>query len=304
MGHLGRQMRREGEQMPGPLRPTLRRIELGYELQRLRKAARLTREEAVRGLPLSDSRLLRIETGLHDLRSADLLKKLLVRYGVTEENDAVRELLRVQREASSQEWWAGYRSVMRSGMSRFMGIESAARAAQVYHPLLIPGLLQTEAYARALYEIAKPIDESTTEWIDRNVELRMGRKQTLHRDGDPLVLSAVIWEPAFRYVVGSPEVMRDQCDEIMNLARLDHVTIQVLPAKTRGYLGTHDFTILDLGDDLPTAVQVDAGGSPSVTDKPREVARFRRKFESMAKSALAPEDTPEFLHQLAREIIR
>lgn len=291
--------------MPGPVRPTLRRIELGYELKRLREKAGLSREEAVQGLNLSDSKLIRIETGLHDLRSSELLKKLLERYGVNDEEDPedVRELLRVQREASSQEWWAGYKSVMRSGMPRFVGIESASQAAQVYHPALVPGLLQTESYARTLYEIAKPIDESNTEFIERNVELRMRRKEEqLLRSDDPLALSVIIYEPALRYVVGGTEVMREQYAEITRLAALDHVTIQVLPQATRGYLNPFDFTLLDLGPVLPRAVQVDAGGGPSVTDKPREVRKFARKFDSMSKSALAPEDTPMFLHRLQREI--
>jgi transcriptional regulator with XRE-family HTH domain len=282
----------------------LRRIELGFELRRLRERRGLSREDSVRELPLSDSKLVRIETGLHDLRSADLLKRLLERYGVTEKSDPelVQELLRVQREASSQEWWAGYRSVMRSGMPRFVGIESASQAARVFHPALIPGLLQTQDYARALYEIAKPIDENTTEFIDRNVELRMHRKEALLRGEDPLSLSAIIYEPALRYLVAGPEVMRAQYAEIAMLAQLDYVTVQVLPQAVRGYLSPYDFTILDLGSMLPTAVQVDAGGGPSVTDKPREVGKFVRKFDAMSRSALPPEDTALFLNRLQREI--
>ncbi|NJQ15233.1 helix-turn-helix domain-containing protein [Streptomyces bohaiensis] len=296
--------------MPGPSRPTLRRIELGYELKKLREKAELTRDQAVQGLQLSESKLLRIETGLHDLRSAELLRRLLERYAVTEATDAtaVSELLRVQREASSQEWWAGYRSVMPSGMHRFVGIESAAVAVDTYHPTLVPGLLQSESYARALYTLAKPVEETTTEFRERNVELRMRRKDALfcdsgsEQDAEPPRLSAIIYEPALRYTVGSPTVMREQYEEIIQLAGRDNVTIQVLPQGTRGYLNPFDFTLLHLGPVLPTAVQVDAG-APSVTDKPREVLKFVRKFEAMSRSALAPEDTHLFMQQLSREMM-
>ncbi len=123
------------------------------------------------------------------------------------------------------------------------------------------------------------------------------------RADDPLELSAVIYEPALRYLVGSGAVMRQQYRAIVELAELDHVTVQVLPQSVRGYLSAHDFTLLDLGPVLPAAVQVDAGGGPSVTDKPKEVNKFGRRFEAMMRSALAPEDTPGFLHRLAQEVL-
>ncbi|WP_052849947.1 helix-turn-helix domain-containing protein [Streptomyces avicenniae] len=291
--------------MPGPTRPTLRRIELGYELRRLRERIGMSREDAVKGLRprLSDTKLLRIETGLHDLRSAELLRQLLDRYEVTDP-DTVDELLRVQREARSQDWWAGYRSVMRPGMPRFVGIESAAVAAMAWHPMLIPGLLQTETYARALHQLARPVDEVTSEFGERNVELRMRRKAVRLLGDQPLALSVIVWEPALRYCPGDPEILVEQYAEIARLAALDHVTFQVLPQTTRGYITPYDLTVMDLGPVLPRVVQVDAGGTPSVTDRPRDVAHYTRMYESMTRSALPPEDTPRVLHDLTREIQR
>jgi transcriptional regulator with XRE-family HTH domain len=288
--------------MAGPVRPTTRRIELGYELRKLREQAGLTREQAVRGLRISESKLQRIETGLQDARTADNLRKLLSRYGVTDD-DAVEQLLEIQRAAASREWWTQYKGFMPSGMPRFVGIESAAVEIRAFHPVVILGLLQTESYARALYEIAKPIKDTTGEFVQRNVELRMRRKDSLTRQEDPLRLWAILYEPALRYVVGSADVMREQYDEIIKLASLANVAVQILPQSVRGYVSPHDFTLLDLGSSLPNAVQVDgAGDGVSVTDKHREVAQYQRKFESMARAALPAEDTPEFLHRLSREI--
>jgi transcriptional regulator with XRE-family HTH domain len=283
-------------------RPTARRIELGHELKQLRQQAGLTLEEACKGLPLSDTKLHRVEIGLQDLRNSGDLRKLLTRYSVTDE-ESVERLLAIQREASSQEWWTQFKSSMPSGMPRFIGIESAAKEIRAYHPVMILGLLQTENYARSLYEIAKPVEETTTDFIQQNVQLRMGRKEALTREEDPMRVWAILYEPALRYIVGDADVMREQYDELAKLASLDHVTLQILPQTVRGYLSGHDFTVLDLGETLPAAVQLDtAWGAVSVTDKPREVGKFSRKFEALSRSARPSEDTPHVLHQLTREI--
>ncbi|MHB9858307.1 helix-turn-helix domain-containing protein [Streptomyces sp. YIM S03343] len=286
-------------------RPTVRRIELGYELRQLREHAGLTLEEvvnsgAIKGL--YSTKLHRVEKGMQDLRSAGDLRALLELYGVTDDRD-VDQLLHIQRDGSSQDWWTPFRSTMPSGMPRFVGIESAAREAWAYHPALVLGLLQTEAYARALYELAKPIEETTTEFIDKNVQVRVRRKDALIREDEPLRLRAILYEPALRYVVGGPEIMREQYAEITRLTALPNVSVQVLPQSLRGYLAVHDFSILHLDDGMPTSVQVDnAWSATSVSDKPREVGRFTRKFNALTASALPPEDTPAFLERLTREM--
>jgi hypothetical protein len=192
---------------------------------------------------------------------------------------------------------------MHSGMPRFLGIEAAATEIRAYHPSIVLGLLQTEAYARTRHVSAKVIDETTTEFVEDSVRVRMKRKEALTRHEDPMRLWAILHEPALRHVVGDADTMREQYDEIAKLASLDNVTVQVLPQTMRGYLPVHDFSVLILGGRLPTTVQVDnAFGTASVSDKPREVGRFSRRFEALSRSALPPEDTPEFLHRLSREI--
>lgn len=283
-------------------RPTARRIALGHELRELRRRAGLSIQEASNGMAFSDTKLQRVETGLQDLRSAADLRKLLSRYGVIHEGD-VERLVATQREASSQEWWTPHVANMSPGMPRFLGIESAAQEIRAYHPTTVLGLLQTEAYARARYSGAKPLDETTTEFVDDGVQIRMRRKEALTREEEPLRLWAILYEPALRYVMGDVNVMHEQYDEIVRLASLDNVTVQVLPLNMRGYLFEHDFSILMLGGRLPTTIQLDtAFGTASLADKPREVGRFSRHFEALSRSALPPEDTPKFLHQLAREI--
>ncbi|MBH5335075.1 helix-turn-helix domain-containing protein [Streptomyces pactum] len=289
--------------MAAPHRPTARRIALGHELRELRKRARLSLEEAVQDLSFSDTKLQRVETGLQDLRSAGDLRKLLERYGVTDEEE-IERLVATQREAASREWWTPVATELTAGMPRFLGIETAAQEIRAYHPTIILGLLQTEAYARTRHESAKPIDETTTEFIEQSVEVRMKRKEALTRDEDPLKFWAILNESALRHVVGDAELMCEQYDEIARLAALDNVTVQVLPQSMRGYLFEHNFSIMILGDTMPTTIQVDTpfGNASSVSDKRREVGRFSRQFEALSRSALPPEDTPTFLHQLSREI--
>ncbi|MFJ7997569.1 helix-turn-helix domain-containing protein [Streptomyces sp. NPDC096310] len=289
-------------------RPTVRRIELGYELRQLRARAGMTLEEVIESGAVSGlhfAKLQRVETGLQDLGTAGALRGLLDLYNVTDERD-VEQLLDIQRQGASQDWWTPFRSTMPSGMPRFVGVESAARETWAFHPVLVLGLLQTKAYSQTLYELSQPIEETTTEFINRNVEVRMRRKEAITRSEEPLILRAVLWEPALRYLIGSPAVMREQYDELASLASLPNVTIQVLPIhppKIRGYVPVHDFSVLQLNGDLPTSVQVDnAWSATSVTDKPREVGRFTRKFNAITASALPPEDTPTFLKKLSREL--
>ncbi len=289
-------------------RPTVRRIELGYELRQLRERADKTLEEvagsgAVAGMNFA--KLQRIEKGTQAIRTAAELRDLLAYYGVDDEED-VAALLKIQREGASQDWWSPFRSTMPSGMPRFVGIEAAARETWAFHPTLVLGLLQTEDYARQLHEVAQRVEETTSESITANVQVRMRRKEALFREEDPLLLRAVLWEPALRNFVGGTDLMLDQYTELERLAGLPNVQLQILPIQPprfRGHLPAHNFSVLHLEDGLPTSVQVDTPwSSTSVSDKPREVGRFKRAFNGLMSSALPPEDTPDFLHQLKREI--
>ena len=282
--------------------PTARRISLGHELRELRKEAGLTIAEAVKGLRVDETTLQRVETGWKSFRQASHLRELLERYGV-EDDEQVTRLVTIQREASSREWWTDSGAKLLSGMPRFLGVESAAREIRMFHPTVVPGLLQTEAYAQAVHALHKPIDETTTEFVQQSVQLRVKRKEALTRDPDPLKVWAVLYEPALRYAISDADTMREQYDALSKLAAMENVTMQVLPQSGRGYVAFHDVNIMILGEGLPTAVQTDtAWFTVAVTDKPREVGRFSRMFDAMVASALPPDDTPKFLHQLSKEI--
>ncbi|WP_105975270.1 helix-turn-helix domain-containing protein [Streptomyces geranii] len=286
---------------------TGQRLELGLQLRQLRencglgdRGAGFTRKQAIQGTRISEAALQRIETGSLNFRNVGDLRKLLDRYGVTDD-DVIEALINLNKESANQDWITQYRGVMPAGMPGFVGLEPEAHNMRAYHPTLVYGLLQTQAYAEALHEVHKPMEDTTWEFIRRSVEVRMKRQEVLTRE-DPVKLRVVLGEAALRYPVGGADVMRDQFAKIEELSALEHVSIQVLPFRW-SYRATDDFAILDFGDELPPRVQVDSPwGAVSTSDKPREVDRFTRRFDAMVASALPPEDTPAFLHQLEREL--
>ncbi|MCI3933161.1 helix-turn-helix domain-containing protein [Streptomyces sp. AN091965] len=286
---------------------TVQRLELGLQLRQLRENCGLgdrgggfTRRQAAQGLRISEASLQRIENGDLNFRNVGDLRKLLDKYGVTDE-DVIEALISLNRESSRQDWLTQYRGLMPAGMPGFVGLEPEARSMKAYHPTLVYGLLQTEGYARAIHEVEKPIEETTSELIRSSVALRMKRQEILTRE-NPVRLHVVLGEAALRYPVGGADVMREQYAKIAELAAWSHVTIQVLPFRT-GYRSASDFALLQLGEQLPPRVQIDnAWGAVSTSDKPREVDRFTRRFDAMVASALPPEDTAEFVHRLDREL--
>lgn len=287
---------------------TGRRLELGVQLKHLRdncppveegRTRGMTRKAAVRGLrALSEASLLRIEKGeLNFRRGVGDLRALLKRYAVTDE-ELIEQLVQLNREAPNEDWLTQYRAFMPAGMPHFVGLEAEAEVIHAYHPTVIFGLLQTEAYARALFEVQRPVEDTTAEFVQRNVELRMERKKRVL--GQDVKLHVILGEAALRTPVGDRDVMREQYQEIIKLAREEHVSVQILPFK-RGYRSTHDFIILDLGEPLPMRVQTDnSWGAISTSDKPREVDRFTRRFQAMVGVSLGLEATIEFLEELAQ----
>jgi hypothetical protein len=288
---------------------TGRRLELGIQLRQMRESIitdngrPMTRKVAIQGTKLSEPGLQRIETGALNFRNVGDLRKLLTKYGV-DDPEVVDDFIQLNRDALNQDWVTRYRGQLHPSLRGFVGIEAEAKGIRAYHPTLIYGLLQTEAYARAIFETDKPIAEMTSELVRHGVGLRMERKQrVLEREPDPVKLWVILGEAGLRYLLGGAEVMRDQYAEISRLSQLDQVTIQVLPLSSRGYRASSDLAILDLGPGLPPMVQIDnVWGAMSTSDKPREVERFTRRFDAMMASALPPEETPEFLHRLAREL--
>jgi transcriptional regulator with XRE-family HTH domain len=275
-------------------------MQLGAELRRLREKAGLTLAEAVDGLALSTTKVHRVENGLTAFRSTAELRLLLERYGVADEED-IEFLTEIQRDSLNRGWWSQYRSVMPSGMAMYVGLESGAKSARQWHPSVVAGLLQTERYTREMLQVAKPIEEHTTEVVERNIQLRMERKERLTGKNGRLELWCVLDEGALRKMVGGPDVMREQYEEIIRLTKLDNVTVQILPLDVATYRSSFNFVLLELEAPALTVVQMDMPEGSSVSDKDTTIWAFNRRFDALRAGALPPGETPTFLHRLAGE---
>ncbi|GGZ13844.1 transcriptional regulator [Streptomyces inusitatus] len=280
---------------------TFRRRELGKELRKLREGKGLTLQDVTGELGFSFTKLARVEIGENDLPRVADLEALMDLYDIGMAREDRETLLQLHRESLSKEPWTPYKAFMPSKMPTYRGLEQDARAMRAFQPSLVYGLLQTEAYTRALYSIAKPVDETNSEYVEQNIRLRMERKELITRSDSPLELRVILDETAVRCMVGGPGIMREQHDEIVELNRLDHVTIQILPHDVVSYRAESNFVILDFSEVLAPVVQVDMPNTISVTDERREVQRNIRRFDAMRESALPPARTAEFLQQLARQ---
>jgi len=266
--------------------PTVRRRQLGIELRRLREAAGLTLEEVGLRLEWSRSKVSRIETGQVSLRVRDV-EDLCEVLGASKEK--ARELAVLVRNSRQRSWWQKYSDVMPAAFGTYVALEEAAGRVQTYQTELVDGLLQTEAYARAVFAARVPPHEP--EDIDRRVQLRMARQQRL-RSKDPLAVWAIINEAALRRIVGGPKVMADQLEHLVKLIKLPNVDIQVLPF-TAGAHAAMDgsFLILSFPEitDLDV-VHLEHQAGSAFLEEPADLKRFGLQFDHLRAQA---HDLPE-----------
>ncbi|MGW4905079.1 helix-turn-helix domain-containing protein [Streptomyces sp. NPDC004270] len=284
-------------------------MQLGQELRRLREKTQLddgtgrglTRAQAVRGTSVTESQLHRVEKGMTSLPKAEQLRQLLDRYGVTDPED-VEFLLEVHKNSLNRGWWSPYRLFMPSGFNLSVGLEGDAKILRVYQPDVVFGLFQTAGYARAMFESAKPVDERNTEFVERNIELRMRRKEIITRSDRPVEIHAILDEAVLRRVYGGPEVMREQYEHLAELTTLDHVTLQILPMSQPVYRCHQDFILMEFEPSMPHVVSIDALGTVNVTDKDTEIWAYQRRFDAMRAEAAGPSQTFDFLKRAVREL--
>lgn len=277
--------------------PTLRRRRLSAELLLLRERARLTANEAAKRLDWHPSKLTRIERNEWKRPSPRDVQDLLDLYEMTD--DAQRDrLITLAREGRQRGWWHPYEGGLSQQYSTYIGLEAEASAVVNFEALMVPGLLQTADYARALIRGGQA--EITEEEIERRVEIRMARQEVLNRE-DPLRFSAVLDEAALRRRVGSEESMRGQLRHLLEIAKLPKVTLQVIPFNAGPHPGAlGPFAILefpDVGD--PNAVYVENLAGELFIEQLHEVDRFAVAFQRLTAVALGPEDTITMIAAIA-----
>jgi transcriptional regulator with XRE-family HTH domain len=202
--------------------PTIQRRRLRSELRKAREAAGKTQRETALAMDWSMSKLIRIETG--DVRvSTNDLRAMLSYYDVAA--DRVTALVEVAKAAREQPRWARYKDVASSEYLAFLGYESSAAIIRNFEPILVPGLLQTEEYAREVLTAVEPAGAAGR--VDSLVDLRIERQEIILRQPAP-DLHFIIDESVIRHLVGGPEVMRRQLVQLRELATEPHVHLRIL----------------------------------------------------------------------------
>jgi transcriptional regulator with XRE-family HTH domain len=277
------------------LNPTVRNRRLGVELRRFREGAGLTIEQVAARLECSISKVSRIETAQVRPTPRDV-RDLLDMYGV--EDDSREALLRIAREARQRGWWELYSDLPKSTLA---GVESAADSIRAYSQALVPGLLQTEEYARAVIRaIHAGFDPPE---IDRRVELRMARQQLLTRER-PLRLWVVLDEAIARREVGGRDVLRRQLDHLATVTALRDVTIQVLPFRSGAHAAMDgEFAIIGFPERGETDITyIENATSDLYVEEADAVSRYIEIFDRVRDAALSPTASRAFLTRAAREL--
>ena len=265
--------------------PTGRRRRLGAELRRLREEAGLTIDRVAEALECSPSKVSRIETGQVSATPRDVRDML----GLYRVDDARLEaMVQVAREARQRGWWQKFVDVP-DGVPAYVGLEAAATSIDVYMSLIVPALLQTPDYARAVIAAVRP-DLPAGE-IDRRVELRLRRQDLLDQERPP-VMRVLLDDTVLRRPVGGPAVMAAQRRWLLADADRPAVTIQVLEVAAGAHAGMDGpFTIF--GFPAPAerdVVALDSAADALYLEGPEDVARYRRVFELLLPAARSPED--------------
>ncbi|WP_449063241.1 helix-turn-helix domain-containing protein [Planomonospora algeriensis] len=271
---------------------------VGAHLRRLRTACGITREEAGRAIRASDSKISRLELGRTGFKQRDVAD-LLTLYGVTDE--AEREtLLALAVRAGAPGWWHEYGDAVPHWFDAYLDLEQAACVIRTYQLQFVPGLLQTEDYARAV--IGSGHRDAPAEEIERRVALRMRRQRLLHRP-DPPRFWAVIDEVALRRLVGGRATMRAQIERLIELAELPHVTVQIMPFGAIGHAETSGpITILRFPEgELPDVVYLEQLSGAVYLDKEADTSRYRYVMNRLSVEAGQPAETAEILHRILAE---
>ncbi|MGK4582697.1 helix-turn-helix domain-containing protein [Kitasatospora sp. HPMI-4] len=279
-------------------RPTVRGRRLGSELRRLRESAGKTTEDAAGALKCSRAKISRIETGAVGIRRLDL-GILLDLYGIAESRD--RDVLeRLARDSKKRGWWHDYGDTIPPAYADFLGLEGDARYIRTWQPLVLPGLLQTEDYARAL--LAANPAAVRPERIDQLVEVRMERKDVLVKP-DPARFWAIIWEPALRCPVGGVDVRRAQLGYLTEAAQLPNVTLQVVPLDVGATAGACGAFVMFGFTDSPTpgAVFLETLTSSHYLEQETELDGYGLVFEYLRSSALNPAQSLDMITAIAAE---
>ena len=258
--------------MPRHDDPNLYRRRLREALRRAREDQRLTQKQAADALDWSMSKLVRIEAGTVNVSTTDL-KALLQLYAITDDAE-VENLLEIARNTRRPPWYSKYQEVIGAAFAEFLGYERSASTIKAFTQLIIPGLIQTDDYARAILEVRRVTR------IDERVELRMERQELLDQDDCPEIIY-VIDEAALHRRVGGEAVMRRQLRRLKDAMNHPKMLIEIIPFAAGAHPSmSRSFTVLEFADwDEDVLYQETSQGSVTTREDQNQVAEFIERFD-------------------------
>ncbi|WP_326644453.1 helix-turn-helix domain-containing protein [Streptosporangium sp. NBC_01755] len=274
--------------------PTVKRRKLSQTLRQLRKEAGFSVTEAGRRLEWDASKVSRMERNEWRLPSVHDIRLLLDLYGITDE-DQREAMITLARESRQRGWWEKYQDVFRGSLPDF---ESGASSIRTWQIVLIPGLLQTEGYVRALWRAARVLDETL---VERHVQARLTRQEILFRENPPTLL-ALIDEAALRKSIGGAEVMREQISHLIEMAARPNIIIRIVPDSAGAHPALEgSFVILDFPSD-PSLIYTVTATESLWLEQPLEYQRYTIILDYVMGLALSPDESVQHMAKLVEQL--
>ncbi|MFF2994896.1 helix-turn-helix domain-containing protein [Streptomyces sp. NPDC057950] len=278
--------------------PTARRRRLSIELKKLREQSALTCTQVGAALDWSGSKVNRMETGSGRIQPSDI--DALCRFYAT--SDELREFLKaLARQAKTRGWWQVHGAGVPEWFSIYIGLEQDASTFRQYQCELLPGLMQTSAYAGELHRTGAHLSAQD---IDRAVRVRMERQAMLTRSGGPDAWF-IVNEGALRNLIGNRALMREQLERLLESLELPSVTLQILPFDSGTYPATGSFTLLGFPDqEDPDLVYRDGITDAVYLEGEHHVREYTRAFDGLRAAALSPRRSAELIETVLKGYAR
>ncbi|GAB3975463.1 helix-turn-helix transcriptional regulator [Plantactinospora veratri] len=278
--------------------PTVRLRRLAAELRALRHDAGLTREDVAERTHMNPATLWRLETARARPQRRTLLGLLDV-YGVADLERRL-ELVDLAKDAGQLGWLQAYEDQLPDEYSTYISFESEAQSVRNYESLFVPGLLQTEAYARAV--TAGLLPDGTADEVERRVEARLKRQESISK-AEPLKVWAILDEGVLHRKVGGMEVMRDQLQHLAKLTKLPNITVQVLPYEVGAHPGMYGaFAIMGFPDPADSdLVYIENRVNALFLERDSDIASYTDLFEHLRAAALNPAASVRLIARAAEQ---
>jgi len=288
--------------MPASGSPTVRRRRLAAELRRLRASTGKTADDVGKILGWSKAKVSRYELARGGLKPTEVAR-LLDFYGVP--GGDRDQLLALAEDATGKGWWEAYSDILTEGHLAFIGLEAEATSLLEWQINAVPGLLQTEQYAREILSGYHQVATISPKAIQRRVETRITRQQLLTRD-EPLKLVALLDESVLHRLRGDRSLMYAQLERLADVSELPNVTIRILPFNTRHTLAVDSFAILRFGHAQETVlhdvVSVEQLSNELYVEGDTDTYQFKLAFDHIAEQSLSPSESRELILATARQV--